>query len=330
MQCPVCSRAVKTSAVHSYSAEQAAAHFCPLSRDADRNSRLRDVVRRLWGGNTGEVYVCQECGFGFGWPHVGGDEEYYAILHEQAGYPSDRWEYGVTIDNVMPRFPEGGNVLDIGTGDGSFLKKLPATWVKHATEGSDTTRQRLREAGIQCFASTADAVTKAAGTFQIVTMFQVLEHVAGFHALLADCFRLLQPGGAIVISVPLAASMFAQERLTGCQDMIPNHINKWSPASLALALRNNGFEPDLPLIEPSSIRSAAYRAGLMTRAQAASHSTTLAAKVYGIRNRGIRLSFLAAISGLNLLRRLPVLSEMMTGSSFLMMAQKPETGTSRR
>jgi SAM-dependent methyltransferase len=267
--------------------------------------------------------VCGSCGFGFGWPHVGGDEEYYGILHEQAGYPSDRWEYGITIRRVLPLFPNGGKILDIGTGDGAFLKKLPATWIRHATEGSDTTRQLLRRDQIECFDSTADAIANAAKAFQVVTMFQVLEHVAGFEALLRDCFQLLQPDGVIVISVPSSAAMFAQERLTGCQDMTPNHINKWSPDSLAHALRAQGFTPDAAVIEPGSLGSAMYRAGLMTRSQAAQNPRSLASLAYRVRQRPVRMGLLAAISGLNLLGSLSVIAELMTGSSFLMTATKP-------
>jgi SAM-dependent methyltransferase len=325
MQCPACRVAVESQPLHRYSSDQAAAHFCPPSRDADRFARLQATVRRLWGGDTADVHVCTACGFGFGWPHVGGDEEYYSILHEQAGYPSDRWEYGLTMSRVLARFPDGGAILDVGTGDGSFLKKLPPAWKRYATEGSDTTRERLRRDGIECFESTGAAVRQAAGTFQAVTMFQVLEHVAAFDALLGDCFRLLRPGGVIAISVPLATAMCAQERLTGCQDMIPNHINKWSPEALAVVLRRAGFEPEPAAIEPGGLGAAVYRAGLMTRAQAASCPSSLAARTYGIRFRPARITLLAAISGLNLFSSLASLPSLMTGSSFLMTGRTPSS-----
>jgi 2-polyprenyl-3-methyl-5-hydroxy-6-metoxy-1,4-benzoquinol methylase len=317
---------VQTNAIHCYSVDQAAAHFCPLSRNAERHERLKRVVRRLWNADTSEVRVCENCGFGFGWPHVGGDDEYYGILHEQAGYPADRWEYGLTISRGLQRYPHGGRILDIGTGDGSFLKKLPSMWRTFATEGSETTRGRLRAGGIECFGSTADALAHAAGSFQVVTMFQVLEHVARFHGLLADCFGLLQPGGMIAISVPLGSAMFAQERLTGCQDMTPNHINKWSPESLALALQTAGFAPEPALIEPGSVGAAFYRAGLMTRAQAADNPRSLAAAAYRVQQRVPRMALLALISGVNFMGSLPKLPQLMTGSSFLMLGSKPVNG----
>lgn len=328
VQCPACAVGVQSPPLHCYSADQAAAHFCPPSRDAGRFARLRDTVRRLWSGDSAEVYVCGACGFGFGWPHVGGDDAYYSILHEQAGYPSDRWEYGRVASRLVAAFPGGGNILDVGTGDGSFLKKLGAEWKRHATEGSDTTRKRLLHDGIHCFPDTNAAVADAANTFQVVTMFQVLEHVAAFNCLLADCFRLLQPGGIIAISVPLATAIFSQERLTGCQDMIPNHVNKWSPVALALVLSRIGFEPHTAEIEPGRFGAAVYRAGLMTRAQAASRPSSPAALAYAVRSRPVRLALLAVISGFNLVGNLASLPKLMKGSSFLMIGTKPVAGQS--
>jgi SAM-dependent methyltransferase len=323
--CPVCDVAVTGTPLHVYSAEQASAHFCPPSRSADRHRRLLATVRRLWGGDQGSVHVCQACGFGFGWPYVGGNDEYYGILHEQAGYPQDRWEYHWTAHHVLSRFHDGGRILDIGTGSGAFLKKLDARWKKYATEGSPANRERLRAAGIECFESTGAALAEAQGTFSVITMFQVLEHIAPFRGILADCHALLRPGGAVVISVPSAAAIYDQERLTGCQDMTPNHINKWTPDSLALALRQHGFDPEPAAVEPPSLGAATCRAGLMTRAQAASRPRSLAARAYTIRSRLVRVGLLAGLSAINLLTHLGSWRRMSVGVTFVMAGNSPAT-----
>jgi SAM-dependent methyltransferase len=320
--CPACKAAMNSTSIHRYSAQQAAAHFCPPSRNAERYERLLRVVQRLWGGIAADVYVCGACGFGFGWPYVGGDEEYYAILHEQAGYPVDRWEYALTIRNVMTQ-AAAGNVLDIGAGDGAFLKQVPANWRKYATEGSNTTRNRLAASGITCFSSTGDAIATMPSGFQVVTMFQVLEHVAPFGPLLADCFQLLEPGGTLAISVPLASAVFEQERLTCCQDMTPNHINKWSPDALTHALQRAGFERTALEIEPPTLSAALSRAGLMTRAQAAYQPRSLAAAAYRVKPRLPRLALLGGISALNLAASIHRLPSLTQGISFLMLATRP-------
>jgi len=151
--CPVCGVAVHSPPEAVYSADQAAAHFCPPWRSKDRYDRLRDVVADIWESDVSAVYFCPACKFGFGWPHKGGNEAYYDILHEQAGYPAHRWEYGWTLREVIPSHRAGGALLDIGTGDGSFLRLAPDDWRKAATEGSETNRAMLRGKGIDCFPS---------------------------------------------------------------------------------------------------------------------------------------------------------------------------------
>lgn len=320
--CPVCHAACQAEPLHIYSATKAAAHFCPPSRSLDRHQRLLKTIRRLWGGDQSSVHVCGNCGFGFGWPYVGGDDEYYGILHEQAGYPKDRWEYGWTKRHVLRQFPDGGRILDIGTGSGMFLRALDSRWDKFATEGSPANRERLRAGGIECFESTTAAVAQARGTFAVITMFQVLEHIAPFRGILADCQALLQPGGVIVISVPSAAAIYDQEMLTGCQDMTPNHINKWTPDSLAVALRQHGFAPQPSALEPPSLDAATSRAALITRAQAASLPRSLAARAYAIRSRHLRLALLAAISAANLFGNVAQWRRLTRGVTFVMAAAK--------
>jgi len=321
--CPVCAKQIVGDPLHRYTVDEAAAQFCPPSRDADRFRRLRNVIRRLWQGDASEVYVCDGCGFGFGWPFVGGDEEYYSILHEQAGYPRNRWEYGLARSRILEDFPEGGSILDVGTGAGAFLRSFPASWRVSALEGSDVTRHGLRKQGIECFGSIDEATAQKAESFQAVTMFQVLEHVAEFEPLLSGVRGLLAPGGLIAVSVPLASAMFVQERLTGCRDMTPNHINKWSPESLAMALRAAGFETEKALLEPANVYAALNRAGLMTRAQAARSPWSLGGLTYRVRERRLRMALLAGISGLNLLGSVLNWSQLIAGSSFLMVGRKP-------
>ena len=327
VECPLCSATLSGSPLHVYSAEQAASHFCPPWRSEDRHRRLLTTVRRLWGDDRSTVHVCEACGFGFGWPYVGGDDAYYGILHEQAGYPKDRWEYGWTARHVLSQFPQGGRILDIGTGTGAFLRNLDSRWTTCATEGSPANRERLRAAGIECFESTGEAVAEASGTFTAITMFQVLEHIAPFRAILDDCHALLRPGGAIIISVPLAAAIYDQERLTGCQDMTPNHINKWTPDSLALALRQHGFDPQPAAIEPPSLGAAIGRAELMTRAQAATQPRSFAARAFAIRSRPARLGLLAGLSAINFVTHLGSWRRMSAGVTFVASGVKPTVGS---
>jgi SAM-dependent methyltransferase len=324
--CPVCKTACDSPPMSRYTAQQAANHFCPPTRDADRNARFYKCIVRLWGGERGEVYRCSNCEFGFAWPHVGGDEEFYSIMHEMAGYPARRWDYEIATEQALNNL-QGGRVLDIGTGDGAFLKGLDQRWETFAIEGSETMRQYLREHGIRCFDSLTEALREA-GTFTAVTMFQVLEHIAEFDEFLAGCYKLLKPGGLIVIGVPFSEATFFQERFSGFADMTPNHPNKWSPRALEIALRRNGFEPNGTFYEPASMKLAVYRAFLRVKARA-QHPRSVPATVYRIQKRALRIPLLAALAGASMLRCLPQLGEMRRGHSFAMIGLKPQSTNGR-
>jgi hypothetical protein len=318
--CPACYSIVRCDPIHVYEATQAANHFCPPSRDPDRNRRLALVIDNLWQGNASAVYACQQCDFGFAWPHIGGDECFYRILHEQAGYPASRWEYDWTQTHILRRLPRGGTLLDIGTGEGAFLNGLSSDWARYATEGSEVTRRRLGTRGIHCFPSLEDAIESLNGSCDIVTMFQVLEHVADFRHMLTACRSLLAPTGSLIISVPFSQAIYAQERLTGCQDMTPNHVNKWGPISLRAVLEQCSFHPQVTVHEPASLANLLNAAQLKTRAQAADRAYSLAAKAFGIRNRTLRRGALAAVSLANLTSMMHRLHQGLRGTSFIAVA----------
>src|SRR5258705_12399014 len=90
VNCPVCGSPCTGSPLYRYTAEQTAAHFCPPTRDRDRNRRLQHCIPALWNGRACEIVRGGHCGFGFGHPFVGGNEEFCSFLREQKGYPGCR------------------------------------------------------------------------------------------------------------------------------------------------------------------------------------------------------------------------------------------------
>lgn len=321
VRCPVCNAACVGAPYAVYSAARAAAHFCLPWRDADRHARLTACIRRLWGGDSCEVRECSACGFGFSWPHVGGDGEFYSIIHESAGYTSWRWEYGITRDAAGVAFPKGGRVLDIGAGDGSFLDAMPAGWERCATESTDVMRGVLEKKGVRVFRDLEDACAKAAGTFQVVTSFQVLEHVGEFRPMLAAARKLAAPGGMCVVSTPNWETLKIQMRATRCPDMPPNHVNKWTGRSMSLALEQAGFKVEAVHKQPGYWRDVPYALYLRVRGAAEERPRSLAALAYRIRDKRVRGPVLAAVGLWEGLKMLPWVREARVGTGLAVAAR---------
>jgi SAM-dependent methyltransferase len=264
------------------------------------------------------VLHCPECGFGFGVPFKSGDEEFYGILHEQHGYPAWRWDYDFAMHAAIERL-KGGRILDVGAGTGTFLSGLPKTWTLHAIEGSEVTRGELRSKGINVFESMQAAKETVGGTLDVITLFQVLEHIAEFREMLSDCRSLLRPGGMLIVTVPEASAMLRQEKLTGCADMPPNHINKWTVKSLSIALKNTGFHSREPFFEPPSFRS--IRGVLHLRILADREKPgSYAGRIYRCQNKEVRAALLALLAVPTFFKLAPHLTRLCQKTAFAIVA----------
>ncbi len=326
VRCPVCHAACHTPVRTIYTVERAALHYCPPWRDRDRHQQFLDCIGKMWPEGVVRIRVCDSCGFSFGDPFLGGNEEFYRILHGQMGYPPWRWDYDVALAHPLVKTLNNGRALDIGAGSGNFLEKLGSGWEKHSVESSEVTRGVLAKKGIPAHASLDDPeLLKLRGTFDLITMFQVLEHVAEFYPLLDNVRKLLKPGGILFITVPDGDAMVEQERITGCPDVPPNHINRWSPESLALALEKTGLRATAPTYEPPAWSKVSQHLYLTVIADAAS-PTSLAAQIYRIRQKSIRAPLLRIAGAIAAFRLVKYGSRLRNGGAFALAATATPEG----
>lgn len=97
-----------------------------------------------------------------------------------------------------------GRVLDVGCSTGLFLHEMVlAGWRAQGVElsegAADYARRRF---GLDVFTGMLEDAPLAEGSFDVVTFWDVLEHVYSPSATLALAARLLKPGGLLVVHVP--------------------------------------------------------------------------------------------------------------------------------
>lgn len=133
-------------------------------------------------------------------------------------------------------------VLDVGSGDGSFLQALgepDATGLDYSLEALRACRAR----GLHAVRGHLGEPPFAPGSFTLITMFHFLEHVSPPDPILAAARALLAPGGDLVVQVPNRDSL--QAALLGRRWIgydVPRHLVDYSAASLAGTLRRCGFD----------------------------------------------------------------------------------------
>jgi SAM-dependent methyltransferase len=108
----------------------------------------------------------------------------------------------------------GRSVLDVGSGDGKFLRRAVAAGAVRATgvEPSENGRRLAARASIPSVADIGDLETD--DRYDLVTLWQVFEHVPDPRRLGLALVDRLEPGGRLLLSLPNVES-FEAERFGG-------------------------------------------------------------------------------------------------------------------
>lgn len=110
--------------------------------------------------------------------------------------------YASFVDENAPR--RNARILDVGCGGGWSTLLLREQG--HDAEGLDLHGERLEAANVlpelRYTQGDAQSLPFADGSFDVVSMYQVLEHVPEPRKALEECLRVLRPGGRIVVVGP--------------------------------------------------------------------------------------------------------------------------------
>jgi SAM-dependent methyltransferase len=127
-----------------------------------------------------------------------------------------RWDrrYGMQKRRkIVERYRTAGRLLDIGCATGNYLNELKRTgrWdvegVEPSLSAADHARQRF---GLTVHVGTMTDLNLPAKTFDVATMWNVLEHVHEPVRDLHEAHRVLQPGGLLVFAVPVVDGRLRQ------------------------------------------------------------------------------------------------------------------------
>jgi len=123
-------------------------------------------------------------------------------------------------------FRKAGRLLDIGCAYGFFLKEAQRHFEVAGIEIAEDAAQACREAGLPVLSGMADEANLASvGAVDVITLFDVIEHLPQPDQTLALCRDRLLPGGIIVITTGDFGSLAA--RLLGAKWRLmtpPQHL----------------------------------------------------------------------------------------------------------
>jgi SAM-dependent methyltransferase len=244
--CPVC-RSDNIAPLNTVSSADAAQHFVLREEYPERHVALQAHIETLWGSAACDLLRCDHCGFGFCWPYVAGDGRFYNLAYPTVGYPHAKWEFDRTARELRSITGSGTRALEIGAGFGFFLDMICPRFVERrnilAVEYNDQCQEALRAKGYQSVAADvrhADFL-RFEGQFDLIFMFQVLEHMDDLDVLMQRLKFIASPKCHIFIAVPNARRIAFNENNGALLDMPPNHIGRWSPGAFEDVARRFGF-----------------------------------------------------------------------------------------
>ena len=178
------------------------------------------------------------------------------VLHSLGYQTSGR----AIVGSIIPFFKEyvalgimgvkkswGNKLLDVGCGNGEYLNKMKNLgW---EVEGQETDPKAAQFANekykLKIHVGDLLGTNLPTETFDVVTLNHVIEHVIDPEKLLSECYRILKPGGRLVLLTPNVESLgykLFRQNWRGLE--VPRHMAVFSVSNLGVLVKRAGFAID--------------------------------------------------------------------------------------
>lgn len=224
---------------------------CPACEGHDHESQFAKL---------GFSYVlCRHCGTLFVSPRPPADllMDYYTKSKSAGFWVNDFFKpvadvrrkkiFRPRAEFVRDEFPEisGGVVGDIGAGFGIFLEELGRFWPDArpvAIEPSGEMADICRDKSLEVISRGIEGITGWDGKFDLLTSFELMEHLHTPADGLKKALNLLKSGGYLLLTTLNGEGFDIQILWERSKNIMPpHHINFFNPGSLALLLEKCGF-----------------------------------------------------------------------------------------
>jgi SAM-dependent methyltransferase len=231
---------------------------CPLCSSENTGHYLQACDNFL-SGEFFDLIRCARCGFIFTQDHPGEAEagRYYEsdeyLSHNDSAKGLSAVLYRLTRNFMLRRkrsivknftVLKKGTLLDIGSGTGHFLSEMKnAGWTASGIEINEKAREFSgSETGVQVIPPGMIS-SLSSESFDCITMWHVLEHFQEPFEYASEVFRLLKPGGSLIVALPNCSSYDALHyREYWAAYDVPRHLWHFTPATFNLFANKAGFK----------------------------------------------------------------------------------------
>lgn len=197
---------------------------------------------------NGEALMkCNSCSFVF-FKRIPTEQE---LNEHYAGYGTGFTCSDITVKRYnelldkMEAFRKTNRLIDVGCGAGFFLEQAGKRgWDVFGVEFSDLSVSRCREKGIQMEKGVLDISNYELESFDVVTSFEVLEHINNPIEEFSKFKALLRKGGLLYVTTPNYGYIFKNKpRFKQLIITYPEHLSYYTPKTIRFLAKKTGFKP---------------------------------------------------------------------------------------
>src|SRR3989344_8418016 len=215
-------------------------------------------------------YECATCKVQFWFPQEIADREWYEHVNpykaRQLGGIKLRGYHKLFLKKYAS-LPKNTKILDLGCGAGEFLSELKKRG--YEVFGMDFDREAIQIAkdtfGLEnVFALSFEEFCQKSDLpkFDMITFFEVIEHLADPVGFIENVKNLLRPGGKIILSTPSRKRVLPN---LNSWDFPPHHFTRWDATALSNILSRFDFSvKNISYVEQFKILSESVLGKLKT------------------------------------------------------------------
>lgn len=190
---------------------------------------------------------CQSCGFVFSKKIPSKTE----LTQHYEGYGRNDYLSPITIKRYhelldkMESYRKNNKILDVGCGIGYFLEIAKERgWEVYGTEYTDEAIEICKKKNINMQQGSLNPENYFGFEFDVITSFEVIEHINNPIEELGNFYSLLRKGGLVYVTTPNFNSLL-RYRLKSKYNVItyPEHLSYYTPKTLKNVFLKCGFKP---------------------------------------------------------------------------------------
>lgn len=208
----------------------------------------REVLSASGGvRGTQRIVKCPECRLIYVNPRPSPKEviESYSAAKDEVyvGAAAGRGSTFRRCVQIVEKYSSPGKLLDVGAAGGFFVKAAreagwDATGVEPCRWLVDYALQRL---GVNLLPTTLTEARFSENTFDVVTLWDVLEHVPDPLGELREVFRILRPGGLLMVNFPDAGTWQANLAGKYWWFFLSVHLTYFTQGTIQAMMKKAGF-----------------------------------------------------------------------------------------